>query len=231
MLSPLFLFAQKVGFGPKIGPNVSIFRGDFPIDGMRKPQFGFSAGGFLNIRWMDIKKFQLEIDVLYTMRGHKSEFFNTVNMDPDDVSAGPDQKSIFNYRLGYIEVPIIFKYMLNKSGMTRPYLFGGVTYSGLLTAKFTDGVRGSTEDAREFLKRDDLGLNLGWGITSFIIDRWYYLDIRYFHGFLNSSEFIRNDLQPFKINTTEQVISPYRNSTLTITLAVSLEKRNTFFLR
>jgi hypothetical protein len=224
--------AQKVGFGPKFGPNVSLLRGDFQVDGMQKPKFGFSAGGFMNVKWMDLKKFQLEVDLLYTMRGHRSEFFNTVGLDPD--VQGPDLKSKYNYNLGYLEVPIIFKLMLNRGGMKRPYLFGGVTYAGILHSTFENGNSGKKTNALDFIKRDDLGINLGYGYTWFFIDRWYHFDIRYFHGLINSSDFIWDDLQPVQIagnNRPANNINEFRNSTLSITFGVGLERSVTNFLR
>jgi hypothetical protein len=218
-------FAQRVGFGPKIGPNVSLFRGDFPINGMQGVKLGFTGGGYINFRFKHAKQFQFQMELLYTQRGHTADFVNSLT-DPINT---PQEKLV--YSLSYIEVPLLFKYMLNKSGMTRPYLFGGPTYSGILTAKLKDENRNKSLDIRESIKRDDFGFMLGWGISTFILDRWYHLDLRYFHGFLDLSESLTNVLRPYNPFYPEQIISSYRNSTLSITIGVGIEKRETFFLR
>ncbi len=193
---------------------------------MQGVKFGFTGGGYINFKFKQAKQFQFQIEMLYTRRGHNADFVNTItNQSPE-----PPQERL-SYSLSYIEVPILFKYMLNKSGMTRPYLFGGPTYSGLLTARLKDEIRNTDINVKDAIKRDDLGLTLGWGISTFFIDRWYHLDIRYYHGFLDTSEFLTNDLKTFKPGFEGQVISPYHNSTLSITIGVGIEKRETFFLR
>jgi hypothetical protein len=223
-ISPVF--SQRVGFGPKVGANMSIFRGDFPVDGMWGPKFGLTGGGYLNFKFKTAKQFQLQIELLYTMRGNNADFLDSFT-NPDK-----DPFAIKNsYAMSYIEVPILFKYMLNKSGMTRPYLFGGPVYSGLMSADFTDEIRGAEENVKDAIKRDDFGLMLGWGISTFIIDRWYHLDVRYYHGFLNSSEFLTNNLNVYRPGFDGQKISEYRNSTISIMLGVGIERRETFFLR
>jgi hypothetical protein len=224
-------FGQKVGFGPKLGANLSFFRGNFPESGMRLPKFGYTFGGYMSVKGKKNKRWQFEMDILYTRRGHNAKFLNTINLNVGDPF--PLLKDELTYTIGYIEIPMLFKYMLNKGGVIRPYLLFGPVYSGLLHADIKDNVSGRDFDARDFVARDDLGFMIGWGIQNFIIDRWYHLDIRYYHGFVNISEFLRNDLRPYQsIGITDnQTISPYRHSTFTITLGVGLETSETFFLR
>ncbi len=218
--------AQRVGFGPKVGPNVSLFRGDFPASGMQGPRFGITAGGYANFRFKQTPQFQLQVEFLYTQRGHTADFLNTITND----SPNPPKENL-KYAFSYIEVPILLKYMLNRKGMVRPYLFGGPAYSGILSAALTDESSKKSFNVKESIKRDDLGLMLGWGISTFIIDRWYHIDIRYYHGILDSSEDLTNDLKPYNPNSKGQIISEYRNSTLSITLGVGIERREAFFLK
>ena len=227
-------YGQKVGYGPKLGAGASFFRGDFPISGMRLPKFGYSFGGYLSIKGKKNKKWQFEMNLLYTKRGNNSNFTNTINLKENDPY--PAFKNEFTYNIGYLEIPLLFKYMLNKGGMVRPYLIFGPVYSGLINATFTNNTLGNKKelDAKDYLNRDDFGIMLGWGIQNFILDRWYHLDIRYYHGFINHSEFLQNDLIPWRgtaSNTAAPIISEYRNSTITITLGVGLELSETFFLR
>jgi hypothetical protein len=220
-------FGQKIGFGPKLGANMSFFRGDFPLSGMRLPKFGYTFGGYMSVKGKKKKVWQFEMDILYTRRGHNANFLN-INKDPI-----PEIKDELSYTIGYIEIPMLFKYMLNKGGVIRPYLLFGPVYSGILHADIKDKVSGKDFDAKDFVARDDFGFMIGWGIQNFIIDRWYHLDIRYYHGFVDISEFLKNDLRPWqaKQSADDQTISPYRNSTFTITLGIGLETSETFFLR
>ena len=214
-------YGQKIGFGPKLGANVSFFRGDMEIEGMRGMHFGYTVGGYVNIKSPKNKKWQFEANLLYTTRGNNAEFYNYIVFPSTDV------RTKLKYNLGYIEVPLVFKYMLNKGGTTRPFLSFGLTYGGLIFANLERD--GRDINAFDYIKRDDFGINLGWGITSFFIDRWYTLDIRYYHALTNLSDNICNDLNPFHNN--QQTINDYYNSTLSITLAVGLERSETFFLR
>ena len=223
-------FSQKIGFGPKLGGNLSFFRGDFPESGMRLPKLGYTFGGYMSIKGKKNKRWQFELDVLYTRRGHKANFLNTINLKENEPI--PDLKTELSYSTSYIEIPMLFKYMLNRGGTIRPYLLFGPTYAGILTGDYEKD--GKKSDVRDFLNRDDLGFTLGWGIQNFILDRWYHLDVRYYHGFFDISEFLQNDLTPYFGTQTQSaapIISEYRNSTFTITLGVGLEKSETFFLR
>ncbi len=222
---------QRVGFGVKAGGNASFFRGQMQVPGMRKFKPGFTLGGYLNFKHAKYKKWQFEIDLLYTTRGNSAAFFNTI----DDNNLNDLYETRFRYGFGYLEFPILARYMLNRGGVSRPYFIFGPTYSGIMRAKLQDntGVSGKTIDVREDIKRDDFGLTVGWGITGFFIDRWYHLDIRYYHGFMNLSDNLTNDLAPYNYGPSypAQVIQPFRNSTLSLTLGVSLERPNQYFLK
>ena len=212
-------------YGPKVGANVSMFRGQFPYKGQKGPHFGYTLGGFLNFKSLKNKKFQFEVNVLYTTRGNNAKF-----RDPNDTISSGDTK--VHFTLGYLEIPLLFKLMLNEGGTIRPYLFAGPVYSGLLNAKqktfYPEG--GSKEyNARNWFKKDDFGLMVGWGITNFIVDRWYTLDIRYYHGFLNQSDnVVGENLFEFSGQNQYKNIIKIHNSTLSVTLSVGLN-RQTFF--
>jgi hypothetical protein len=116
----------KIEYGPKIGPNMSIFRGNRPFDGMKKPKFGFSAGGFISVRSAKQRRFQFELNLLYTQRGNRADYFNIEAQESE----------LKNVSVGYLEIPIIFKGMLNGGGKVRPYIFGGPDYAGILHSSF-----------------------------------------------------------------------------------------------
>jgi len=217
-------------YGPKIGPNVSILRGDRPFDGMKKPKFGFSAGGFFSVRTARYRRFQFEMNLLFTQRGNKADYF--------EIDA--QESEIKSFSVSYLEVPIIFKGMLNGGGKVRPYVFGGPSYAGILRSSFKNGDK--KIDGREYVSRDDLGILIGTGVTFFILDRWYFVDARYFHGIINTSESITKNLNPFDptlkardpikgsfVNNTE--IGSYFNSTFTLTFGVSLRTQSAFMMK
>ncbi len=222
----------RVDYGPKAGPSASIFRGKMPFKGMALPKIGYTGGAFVNIRSLKNKMFQFEANILFSVRGNRADYINgelaTIGFS--------DLNETKSYSVSYLEVPLIFKAMLNRGGMVRPYVFGGPDYSGIWGAKFK-GTDGKTQDVRNDVTRDDLGLILGGGICWFYLDRWYFLDVRYYHGLINASdrfnenmdpynyriEFdaLRNNIDIFKNNGT------FYNSTLSLTFGVSLSRQIT----
>lgn len=189
------------------------------LPGMRGLKPGFTIGGYMSMKFPKQRKWQLEVDLLYTSRGNHSKFFNSEDERDYDIK----------YNIGYLEVPILFKYMLNRGGMTRPYFIFGPTYCGILGAKKIEPQK--TLDVRSAIKRDDFGLTVGWGITGFLINHWYHLDIRYYHGFINLSDNLTNYMQPFVERYQGQVINDYYNSTLSLTVGISLERPEQYFLK
>jgi len=219
LLSSLEIQAQKIGFGPKLGANASFFRGQMLLSGMRGLKPGFTVGGYMSMKFPKQRKWQLEVDLLYSTRGNHSKFFNAEDEKDYDIK----------YNIGYLEIPILFKYMLNRGGVSRPYFIFGPTYCGILGAKKIEPHK--TLDVRSAIKRDDFGLTVGWGITGFLINHWYHLDIRYYHGFINLSDNLTNYMQPFVERYQGQVINDYFNSTVSVTVGVSLERPEQYFLK
>lgn len=214
----------KIDYGPKAGPNVSILRGTRPFEGMRKPVFGISAGGFFNVRALK-SRFQFEMDLLFTMRGNKAEYLN-LNSDLDET------KSI---NVSYLEVPVLFKYIIGNGKTMRASLFGGPAYAGILRATYNNG--NIKDRITNDIKRDDLGITAGGGLTWFYLDRWYFLDVRYFHGMINTSDLITKNLDVFNPNLPPEItdkdpfkkdIGRYFNSTLSLTFGVSLSRQVNF---
>lgn len=216
-------------FGPKVGANASIWRGDRPYEGMKKPNFGFSVGGFASFRFAKARYFQVEINALYTLRGNRCDYFQETS----------GLQEVKNITVHYGEVPILFKFMLNATGFSRPYLYLGPTYSGAFSAKFNRS--GESEDVSNDVNKNDVGLSLGGGFTWFFLDRWYFIDLRYYHGFINTSAFFTNNLNVFDPNWKKNeitsrdenngTIGDYFNSTLSLNFAVSLNRQTSFNMR
>jgi hypothetical protein len=219
----------KAEYGPKVGAAASIWRGSRPYDGMKRPSFGFSAGGFISFRFAKAKYFQLELAGLYTMRGNRCNYFYPF-------TGMQEEKSVLVH---YGEVPILFKFMINPRGFTKPYVFLGPTYSGSLSASFRNG--GRKDDVSNDVNKNDVGLSIGGGITWFFLDRFYFLDLRYYHGFINTSAFFTNNMNVFDPNWKNNVFSAedenngtigdYFNSTLSLNFAVSLHRQSSFTMR
>jgi hypothetical protein len=219
----------KAEFGPKVGPNASIWRGDRPYTGMKKPAIGLSFGGFVSFRFAKMRYFQLEINALYTLRGNRCDFTNSF-------TGLAEQKSILVH---YGEIPILFKFMLNRGGQARPYIFLGPTYSGSLSASFKNA--GLKQDVSNDVNKNDVGLSIGGGFTWFFLDRWYFFDLRYYHGFINTSAFFTNNLDVFNpnwknnpitlVDENNGTIGNYFNSTVSLNFAVSLSRQSSFNMR
>ncbi len=226
LFSSLEVEAQKIGFGPKLGANASFFRGEMTLPGMRGLKPGFSIGAYMSMKFPKQRKWQLEIDMMYSTRGNRSKFYNTLN---DDINDDVLEKEL-KYKIQYLEIPILFKYMLNRGGVSRPYFLFGPTYSGILGAKLIQPNK--TLDVRSSIKRDDFGMTVGWGITGFLINHWYHIDLRYYHGFINLSDNLTNVMEPFVDGKYKgQVITNFYNSTLSITVGMSLERPEQYFLK
>lgn len=143
------LFAQqRWSAGPRAGLNLSNFIGD--VNHMKfRP--GVSVGGF--VMYSDINHFGVSADVLYSQKG-------TIYKNND--------QSVLNYKqhLNYLEVPILFRYFLNKSGNFRPNLFVGPNVGFKLNAKRLN----ETIDPREFdngaaFRPIDLGATFGLSLN------------------------------------------------------------------
>lgn len=216
-------------FGPKVGANASIWRGERPYEGMKKPSFGFSIGGFASFRFARARYFQLEVNALYTLRGNRCDYYQETS----------GSQEIKNVSVHYGEVPILFKFMLNPTGFSRPYVFLGPTYSGAFSAKFKRG--DESLDVSNDVNKNDVGLSIGGGYTWFFLDRWYFLDIRYYHGFINTSAFFTKNMNVFDPNWRNNeifakddnngTIGDYFNSTLSLNFAVSLNRQTSFNMR
>jgi len=182
---------QRWSAGPRLGLNLSTAIGD--IDNTRlKP--GLAAGAFL--MYSDVNHFAVSLDALYSQRGFR--YRATDNRGEVD----------FRQRLNYLELPLLFRYFLNRSGNVRPNLFLGPNVGVLLGANRSD--TGSKN--REFFRRADFGATAGLGANFRMGNaQRLHLDLRYTLGLtdLTQDNYLRPDNQPFGV---------VRNSTVNLTL-------------
>jgi hypothetical protein len=183
-----FLFIQSLGFaqppqtlrrrqvvsiGPKIGVNLSDLNGDVNNHSL---QPGISAGAMLT--YSVVNTFGISVEALYSQKGAK--FKNT---------AYNGASNNFNRRLNYIEVPVLARYFLNKSGDFRPNLFIGPDFGFKLNAKdvnrkITNGADQPNQDVSEAITPVDVGITAGIGLNFAVVEKMRFLiDARYTYGF------------------------------------------------
>lgn len=149
-----FINAQDVKYGVKGGLNVSSFSGD--NDGMDlKSRVGFNIGGFVEIKLSE--KFAIQPEVLYSQQGTrikvKGSFYDGYN----------DQyyRGTLKYNLGYINVPVMFKYYVAEKLVVEAGPQIGFLVSANGKAKVGDV---KTEvSIKDYYKTIDFGVNFGAG--------------------------------------------------------------------
>ncbi|OXG04435.1 outer membrane protein with beta-barrel domain [Flavobacterium araucananum] len=147
-----FVNAQDVKYGVKGGLNLSNFFGDV---GDFKLRAGFNAGVFVEVKLSE--KFAIQPEVLYSQQGAKFKISGSY-------FDGPNYnffRTTFKYNLGYVNVPVMFKYYPVKKFAIE----AGPQIGFLVSA---DG-KSKTDDVtteisiKDFYNTIDFGLNLGAG--------------------------------------------------------------------
>jgi hypothetical protein len=221
-ISKSFSQSQKISFGPVLGANMSTFRGDDvrQFKGMAKFKPGFTGGLYFLTRFKK-RNWNFETGLYYTNRGNSSRYINDKELD--DNSFGRDYTYVF--KTGYIEVPLLLRYYIAFAQFNRAYLLFGPTYGGLVRAKREESAPLIQNlDVRNELQRDDFGFTVGYGYTFFLIDRWYCLSLKYFHGLRNANDYngiIERNMRP---NIVNNAVAEFKNSTISFTFSVGLER-------
>lgn len=166
---------QVVSIGPKIGVNLSDLNGDVNNHSL---QPGIAAGAMLT--YSVVNTFGISVEALFSQKGAKFE--NTANVNNT-------ARHNFNRRLNYIEVPVLARYFLNKSGDFRPNLFVGPDFGFKLNAKDVNRevVNGSEQDDQDIsnaITPVDVGITAGIGLNFAVIEKMRFIfDARYTYGF------------------------------------------------
>lgn len=171
----LFVFgissAQKAKFGIKGGMNISNWAGD--TEGMdTKSKIGFNVGGFAEIKLSD--KFAIQPELLYSAQGMKLD-----NM-PLEIE-GSDYTVDSTFKLGYINVPVMFKYYVAE----KFNIEAGPQIGFLTSAKIkatVEGIGSATESVKENFESVDFGLNFGAGYD---FTEHFFANVRYNLGLSN----------------------------------------------
>lgn len=143
-----FSNAQEVKFGVKGGANLSSLVGDIE-DGSSK--VGFQVGGFVEFKVSD--KFSVQPELLYSAQGgiENGEF----------EFAGDFYEAEMNYKLAYINLPVMAKYYVAD----KFSLEAGPQVGFLVSAKGEATVEGNSaeDDIKDDFKSVDFGVNFGAG--------------------------------------------------------------------
>ena len=114
-------------------------------------KMGGSGGIFLGIKTSET--FSIQTEILYSMKGMKIDLMGLGE---------------YNWKLNYIEIPILVKKALSAQGKVRPVFFGG-PYLGLLSsAKHSISVPlaglDEEQDIKDYFTSTDFGLTVGGGL-------------------------------------------------------------------
>jgi hypothetical protein len=139
---------QRVSIGPRLGLNLTDMHGDVSNNSILP---GFTGGLF--IMYSDVNHFGISGDILFSQKGYT---YDNNNND-------------FKQRINYLEIPVLARYFLNKTGTFRPNLFVGPAIGFKLNAKQND----KTENGRSVADYDnssdfnsvDFGLVGGIGLN------------------------------------------------------------------
>ncbi|MBS7232294.1 PorT family protein [Flavobacterium psychroterrae] len=145
-----FANAQETKFGLKGGGNISNFLGD--VNGF-KSRVGFNVGVFVEIKLL--KNFSIQPEILYSQQGAKLKYAGNFY----DGNNYQYYKTKLMYNLGYINVPIMFKYY----AIEKLAIEAGPQIGFLVSANGKTKVNGLNTDIsiKDFYKTIDFGLNLG----------------------------------------------------------------------
>ncbi len=134
--------AQRIGYGPKGGFNISMLSGDMDY----KARFNFNVGGFVEYDFAP--EWAAELSVLYSRVGGKL----------DNVAISLTETTDAKLRLDYISLPLVAKFY-PLDGMN---VFLGPKFSFLVGAKQKLG-DGDYVSVKSSWKTFDFGLTVGTG--------------------------------------------------------------------
>lgn len=169
-----FVNAQEVKFGVKGGGNISNFSGD--VEGFNS-RVGFNIGAFAEIKLSD--KFALQPEVLFSQQGAKLKIAGTFY----DGYNSEYIRTTLNYNLGYINVPVMFKYYAAKNFAVEV----GPQIGFLASAKGKAKHEGVTSEIsiKDFYETIDFGFNFG---ASYDFTKNIFVEARYNLGISNIAQ-------------------------------------------
>lgn len=150
--------------GFKVGLSMSNWSADDIEDNDMK--LGFAGGGFVTFGLSP--QFAIQPEVMFCMKGTQFD------------GGGSDK---LKYKVDYLVIPVLMKYMIPTNGNVSPNLFVGPEVGFLLSGKATMG--SEEEDIKEYLKNTDFGLAFGAGMDIKMESFTLMFDARYTLGLSN----------------------------------------------
>jgi hypothetical protein len=166
VLGATSVFAQVAsgisGKGLKVGLNMANLTGSDVKN--TKIKMGFIGGGFITYSFSDL--FAIEPEVLFVMKGAKSDVTNPVTL----------VKTTESLKLNYIEIPVLLKVLLAGGGNVKPNFYIGPAVDFLMSAKF------NTTDVKDSFKSTNICLVGGVGADFLMGSNKLTVDVRYTAG-------------------------------------------------
>lgn len=155
--------------GLMVGLNFANFKGA-DSDGS-KTKTGIVGGGF--VRFNLSPSVAIQPELLYSMKGAKGTEF------------GID----FEFKLAYLEVPVLLRFTIPTEGNVVPALFAGPAVGFNISSKFQADAQGiSGEVDIDNARSVDFGLVLGGAVTVGSGNAKFFIDARYNLGLTNAYE-------------------------------------------
>jgi opacity protein-like surface antigen len=129
---------------------------------------GFAAGLFIEYRLF--KNFSVSLEPQYVEKGAQAK--STVLLVVD-----------YKFKFNYLQVPFNLKFAVPTKQAT-PYILAGPVYSYNVYAKLkiSAGDYKANEDFQDFIKKSDLGANVGAGVSFPLRDLSWLIEGRYTFG-------------------------------------------------
>lgn len=162
------LTGKTWSFGPEVGVNFAKFGRDASDT---KSNTGLIAGGFLTYSIQDT--YAVTLKVLHSQKG------------------AADESTDSKLHLNYVEVPLLFRFFLNKEGAIRPNAFVGPSFGFLtgVSGKVGDGDYEDVPNFEDSYNKFDAGIGFGLGINFRVANEMYFIiDTRYTYGFSDISK-------------------------------------------
>jgi hypothetical protein len=136
------LFAEGMMFGIKGGLNIANLSGD-DVEGT-SAKTAMAVGGFMCYNFTEI--FAVQPEVLFSMKGAKE------TDDSEDI----------NWKINYIEIPILLKVNLPTEGKIDPSLYAGPGFGLLLSSKMSNS---GEVDMKDETASMDIGIIAGAAVA------------------------------------------------------------------
>ncbi|MBN1163096.1 MAG: PorT family protein [Candidatus Krumholzibacteriota bacterium] len=197
ILTSSLVWADSFTFGPKVGVIMSRFTGE-DSDFIRS-RFDLSCGVLWD--YPLIKNVGLQAELLYVAQG--CDLYTIESYVDADGKTRNREIDIASYKLPYLQVPLMAKFVLPLGKKFKPYLAAGAYFSVNLGAKmiYLSGINeGEKRNLDKYTKDYDAGVLGGIGLDYWSDGGYVTFDIRYTQGMVASYDLIIDDQETYSKN-------------------------------